>query len=131
MFFLIPVNVVSERPIALMPTLIRWWEASRAPDVAKWQQKYRVEWDAADGRSGGAQQTVWEIVMEMKRFDGNAKEEDQGTVALVQNQAKAFECLAAISSTRGGHILPPWMKANFAAATAFSVSSRGTAELSQ
>ena len=24
MFFLIPVNVTSERPIALMPTLIRW-----------------------------------------------------------------------------------------------------------
>ena len=73
MFFLIPKNVMSERPIALMPTLLRWCEASRAPDVAKWQQKYRVEWDAADGRSGGAQQTVWEIVMEMKRFDGNAK----------------------------------------------------------
>ena len=25
--FLIPKNVTSERPIALMPTLIRWWEA--------------------------------------------------------------------------------------------------------
>ena len=31
-------NVTSERPIALMPTLIRWWEALRAPEVAKWQQ---------------------------------------------------------------------------------------------
>ena len=36
-------NVTSERPIALMPTLIRWWEAMRAPEVAKWQQKYRVD----------------------------------------------------------------------------------------
>ena len=36
--------VPSEWPIALMPTLIRWWEALRAPDVAKWQQKYRVDW---------------------------------------------------------------------------------------
>ena len=35
---------MSERPIALMPTLIRWWEALRAPDVAKWQQKYRDDW---------------------------------------------------------------------------------------
>ena len=26
-------NVTSERPIALMPTLIRWWEALRAPEV--------------------------------------------------------------------------------------------------
>ena len=28
MFFLIPKNVTIERPIALMPTLIRWWEAT-------------------------------------------------------------------------------------------------------
>ena len=46
MFFLIPKNVTSERPMALMPTLIRWWEVLRAPEVAKWQQKYRVDWDA-------------------------------------------------------------------------------------
>ena len=35
MFFLLPKNVTSERPIALMPTLIRRWEAMRAPEVAK------------------------------------------------------------------------------------------------
>ena len=35
MFFLIPKNVTSERPSALMPTLIRWWEVLRAPEVAK------------------------------------------------------------------------------------------------
>ena len=91
MFFLILKNVTSERPIALMPTLIRWWEAMRAPGVAKWQQKYRVEWDATDGRNGGAQRTVWEVLMEMKRFDGRTKAEDQGAVALVLNLAKAFE----------------------------------------
>ena len=39
MFFLMPKNVTSERPIALTPTLIRWWEALRATEVAKWQQK--------------------------------------------------------------------------------------------
>ena len=38
-FFLIPKNVTSERPIVLMPTLIRWWEASGAPEVAKWQNQ--------------------------------------------------------------------------------------------
>ena len=42
MFFLISTNITSERPIALMTTLTRWWEALRAPEVAKWQQKYRV-----------------------------------------------------------------------------------------
>ena len=54
MFFLIPKNVTSEMPIALVPTLIRWREALRAPEAAKWQQKYRVDWDATDGRNGGA-----------------------------------------------------------------------------
>ena len=84
MFFLIPKNVTSERPIALMPTSIRWWEALRAPEVAKWLLKYRVDWDAKDGRNGGAQQTVWEILMEMERLDGRAKEENHGAVAWVR-----------------------------------------------
>ena len=44
MFFLIPKNVTSERPIAPMPTFIRWWEALRAPEVAKLQMRYRVDW---------------------------------------------------------------------------------------
>ena len=78
MFFLIPENVTSERPIALMPTLIDWWEALRAPEVAKWQQKYRVERDATDGRNGGAQRTVWEVLMEMERLNRKAPAEFQG-----------------------------------------------------
>ena len=125
MFFLMPKNVTSERPIAIMPTLIRRWEALRAPEVAKWQQKYRVDWDAADGRSGGAQRTVWEVLMEMERFDGKAKAEDQGAVALVQtcrrpssesallwsgpgrrtsaSQGRSCGCCVAALSTRGGY----------------------------
>ena len=74
-----------------MPTLIHWWEALRAPEVAKWQQKYRVEWDAADGRNGGAQRTVWEVLMETEKFHGKAKAEDQGAAALCLDLAKAFE----------------------------------------
>ena len=89
--FLILKKVMNERSIALMPTLIRWWEALRASEVAKWQQKYRVDWGAADGRNGGAQQTVWEILLEMERFIGQAREEDQGALALVLDVAKAFE----------------------------------------
>ena len=108
-FFLIPKNVTSERPTALVPTLTRWWEALRAPDVAKWQQKYRVEWDVTDGRNGRAQRTVWEVLMEMERFNGRAKAEDQGAVAFVLDLSKAFERVslpcalgcAVISSTRG------------------------------
>ena len=88
---LIPKNVTNEKPIALMPTSIRWWEALRAPEVVKWQQKYRIDWDATDGRNGGAQRTMWEVLMEMERLNGKAKAEDQGAVALVLDLAKAFE----------------------------------------
>ena len=49
----------------------------RAPEAAKWQPKYRVDWDATDCRNGAAEQTVWETLMEMERFIGKAKEEDQ------------------------------------------------------
>ena len=91
MLFVIPKNVTSERPIALMPTLICWWEALRAPAVAKWQQKYRVDWDATDGRNGGAQRTVWEVLMEMERFNGKAKSRRSRIRGLVLDLAKAFE----------------------------------------
>ena len=91
--------------------------------MVKGQMKYRVDWDATDGRNGGAQQTVWEILMEMEEFIGKAKEEGQGAVALVLDLAKASsvsvslwsglgrrisvsqerscECCVVISSTRG------------------------------
>ena len=68
-FFLIPKNVTSEGPNTLMPTLIRCWEALRASEVAKWQQKNRVDWDATDDRNGGAQRSVWEVLMEMERYE--------------------------------------------------------------
>ena len=86
MFFLIPKNATSERPIALMPTLIRWCEALRVLEVAK----YRLGWDATDGRNGGAQQTVWEILMEMERFHGRARAEERGAVALALDLAKGL-----------------------------------------
>ena len=90
MFFSIPKNVTGERSIALMPTMICWWEALRAPEVATWPPKYRVDWDVADGRNGGAQQTVWEIMTEMERFKYRG-EEELGAVAFMLDLAKAFE----------------------------------------
>ena len=54
---LIPKIVTRERPIALMPTMIRWWQAL----LAQWQFKCRIDWDATDGCNGGAQRTVWAI----------------------------------------------------------------------
>ena len=77
-FFLIPKNVTSERPLALVPTMIRWWEDLRVPEVSKRQKKYRIEWEATDGRNGGAERTVWEILLEMERFRDQAEEKYQG-----------------------------------------------------
>ena len=89
MFFLIPKNVTSERQIALMPTLIRWWGAISSSEMMKWQQRYRIGWDAIDGRNGGAERPVWEILVEMEMFKYRAPEEDQGASLL--DLAKAFE----------------------------------------
>ena len=50
-----------------------------------------AEMEEPHGRNGGAQQTVWEILMEMERFKYRAGEEDLGAVALVLDLATAFE----------------------------------------
>ena len=94
MCFLIPKNITSERPNALGPTLMRWWEVVRVSGVAKWHQRYRIDWDAIDGRNGGAQRIVWEILMEVERFKYRASEKDLGAVALVFDLAKAFELVS-------------------------------------
>ena len=87
MFFVMPKSVASEGPIALMPTLIRWWEALRAPEVAKRPcgiGRYRwQEWrNSANsvGNIGGSGKILCK-----------AKEEDQRAVASVLDLAKAFE----------------------------------------
>ena len=67
--------------------MIRWCEALRAPEVAKWQHKYRNVWDATHGRSERAERTVWETSLEMARFDYYAGERDQGSITLVLHLA--------------------------------------------
>ena len=89
--FLVPKIVTSERNIPLLLAMIRWCEAKRAPEVLTWQQKSRIEWDATDGRNGGAERIVWETFLEMDRFDYHAGEVDQGAITLVLHLAKASE----------------------------------------
>ena len=68
-FLHFPKHVTSERPIALLPTLLRWWEWLRAPVVQEWEKKRRrVKWDATEGRNGGAARTAWEALLEMERY---------------------------------------------------------------
>ena len=61
---------------------VRWCEYMRAPEVAKWQQRYWIDRDATDGRNGGAQRTVWEILMDMEKSKHRAGEEDSGSGGL-------------------------------------------------
>ena len=63
-------------------------ESTRSGEVAA---EVSSDWEVTDGRNRVAQLMVWEILMEMERYNGSAKEEDQGAVALVLDLAKAFE----------------------------------------
>ena len=117
--FLILKNLTSERPIALMPTLIRWWEALRAPEV-KWQQKYRVEWDATEwskrrsstnrmGNIDGDEKIQWQRkkVKVRQRWFWTWRRHRSGSVSLWSglgqrtSQERSCERCAGISSTRG------------------------------
>ena len=85
-------NVTSERPIALMPTLIRWWEALRAPEVAKHgSRSIALIGTLTTGEMEELSVQCGKYLMEMERFDGKAKAEEQGAVAMVLDLAKAFE----------------------------------------
>ena len=104
MFILIPKNVTSERPIALLPTVIRWWEGLWVQEVTRWQERHRVGWDATDGRNGGVERTVWEALLEMNRFDYRAAEKDQGTITWVLdfdqcNRARQSPSCAGLGDT--------------------------------
>ena len=82
-FFLFPKSVTSERPIALLPILIWWWEWFRAPFIQEWKKKRRPRWDA---------------LSEMEKFFHDVEDMDQGADTLVVDSAKAFEIGTAKSS---------------------------------
>ena len=55
LFVLISRSTTSERPIALLPALIRRWESLRAPHVVERKGRHNVTWDACSklcGRRG-------------------------------------------------------------------------------
>ena len=57
-------------------TLVGSSEGSRSGEMA-----HVPYWDAAGGRDGGAQRTVWVMLLEMERFKYQVGEKDQGAVA--------------------------------------------------
>ena len=72
-FFLSPKKRHERTSIALLSTLIRWWEWLRAIEVSRWQERHRVGCDATAGCNGGAERTAW------RTLDGNF---DCGTGAM-------------------------------------------------
>ena len=93
MFFLSPKSVTSERPIALMATMMRRREALRAAEVAQWQYLYRIEWDATDGPNGGRSPacSVGSVAGNGEVKISCRRKKEQGAVDLVLDLAKAFE----------------------------------------
>ena len=84
MFFLISKNVNSERLIALMPTLVRWWEWIRANLVAGVEVKEEKGGGTPlkvpmVGRKGWREETLLEIEM----YGIKANELDGGAATLV------------------------------------------------
>ena len=57
--------------------------------MSRWQEQHSVGWDAIDGRNG-AVRTVWETLLEMKRFDYRAGEMEQEAITLVPDLAQTF-----------------------------------------
>ena len=88
MFFLIPKNVTSERPIALMPTLIRWWEAMGGGEVGR---GIGLIGTLLMAEMEELSELCVKLLVEMERFKHRAGEGDQGAVALVLDLAKALE----------------------------------------
>ena len=86
LFLLIPESTTSARPIALLPTLIRWWEWLRASAVVEWNGRHTVTGDACSEYVG---------LLELETMDLEGGEErrqnGKGATALVVELAKAFE----------------------------------------
>ena len=61
--------------MALLPTIIRWWDGLREREVKKWQVNCRVEWGATDGRSGGDERAAWKALLEVARIGEGASKQ--------------------------------------------------------
>ena len=100
-------NVTSESPVALMPkfdSLVRSFQSARSGEVA-------AEASRGLGRHGWSKRSSTNGVgkrMEMERFNGRAKAEEQGAVAQVLDLAKAFERVSLlVVLARATHFIFP------------------------
>ena len=59
------------RPLVLLPSLIRLWEAARHSVLDQWQRSTEKEWDATR-MVGGAEGAAWEALIMHEDGDGGA-----------------------------------------------------------
>ena len=81
--------------MALLPTMIRWWDGLREREVKKWFVNCRVDWSATDGRSGGDERTAWKALLEVARIGYGADKWDQRATTLMVDLIK--ECVRVSS----------------------------------
>ena len=78
-FFIIPRTTASDRPMALLPTLIRWWEWLRATGNAS--SKY----------VGGAEGAGWEALLAMETMDLEEGRNSIRATWIMVDLAKVFQ----------------------------------------
>ena len=85
-FFLIQKTEGGSRPIALLPTLGRVWEALCASDVGCWDMAHSrpYEWST---KGKAAEQAVWEVALADEAMVGS----DQHALMLLTDLVKAYE----------------------------------------
>ena len=87
LYFLLLKANGKDRPIGLLPSLIRIWEAIRAPELWKWEKDHEEDWNwCAEGRA--AEDAAWEALLMM---EGGQLHSDEATVTIVMDLVKAFE----------------------------------------
>ena len=87
MYFLILKANGKDRPIGLLPSLIRVWEAIRAPVLWAWQRDHPEDWNwSSEGRA--AEDAAWEALL---HIEGGQLHSEESTVSVVMDLVKAFE----------------------------------------
>ena len=77
-------NTTIERPIALVPTLMRLWKWQRAPSVTE----CNITLDACSNFVGRPERTEWESLLEMESMDIRQSHQDNGAATSVMDLAK-------------------------------------------
>ena len=91
-FFLISNSTTSERPIALLPALIRWWKWLRGPVVVEWTGRQTVTWDTCSKCVGGVERAGWETLLEMEHWTSRGARQVLEPLCWWWNQRRPIRC---------------------------------------